>query len=379
MAVQTDEVREIVDFSPEGFYVTSFYLDVNAAEFPDPDNIVKSMNSLVHQADTDRKEIKADLSHEAAESLRKDLEKIQEFIQNDFQREDTNGVAVFSCSRQEFWQVVQMFTRVENRVVFGPRPYVAPIASFLSHTKPTAILMTDKENARILTMKAGDVREWADIEDWVPQRTSQGGWSQNRYQRRSDNFARHHIDRAAELMLRLLQAYPFDWLILGAEEQYLSTIKNDLHPYLKDRVIGEIHVRIDAPTAEIVEAARQVREEAETRHIDQLIEQIQEYAGAGGRGSIGLKDTLQALNEQKVHIILVQEGYSEPGAECPSCGLLMGSQKETCSACGTETQTVENVVDAAIQRAMELGSIVEVATEIDKLQPIQCIGSIMYY
>jgi peptide subunit release factor 1 (eRF1) len=122
-----------------------------------------------------------------------------------------------------------------------------------------------------------------------------------------------------------------------------------------------------------------VREEAETRHIDQLIEQIQEYAGAGGRGSIGLKDTLQALNEQKVHIILVQEGYSEPGAECPSCGLLMGSQKETCSACGTETQTVENVVDAAIQRAMELGSIVEVATEIDKLQPIQCIGSIMYY
>ena len=73
MSVQTEEVRELVDFSPEGFYVTSFYLDVNAAEFPDPDNIVKSMNSLVHQADSDRKEIKADLSHEAAESLRRDL------------------------------------------------------------------------------------------------------------------------------------------------------------------------------------------------------------------------------------------------------------------------------------------------------------------
>src|SRR5438270_2674997 len=114
MSVQTEEVRELVDFSPEGFYVTSFYLDVNAAEFPDPDNIVKSMNSLVHQADSDRKEIKADLSHEAAESLRRDLEKIEEFIQNEFQREDTNGVALFSCSGQEFWQVVPMFTPVEN-------------------------------------------------------------------------------------------------------------------------------------------------------------------------------------------------------------------------------------------------------------------------
>jgi peptide subunit release factor 1 (eRF1) len=239
--------------------------------------------------------------------------------------------------------------------------------------------VTDKQNARILTMKAGEVREWGDIEDWVPQRSDQGGWSQMRYQRRSDNFARHHIDRAADLMLRLLQAYPFDWLILAAEEQYIGTIKHDLHPYLKDRVIGEIHVRLDAPQAEIVEAATQVREEAETRRIDQLIEQIQEYAGAGGRGTIGLKETLQGLNEQKVHILLVQEGYSRPGAECPNCGLLMPSQKGTCPACGEETQPLENVVDAAIQKAMELGAIIEVATEIDKLQSIECIGSVMYY
>jgi hypothetical protein len=40
---------------------------------------------------------------------------------------------------------------------------------------------------------------------------------------------------------------------------------------------------------------------------------------------------------------------------------------------------MDNVVDAVIQRAMELGSTVEVATEQDKLLPINCIGAILYY
>jgi hypothetical protein len=37
MTVQMDEeVRELVDFSPEEFLVTSFYLNVDTTEFPDP-------------------------------------------------------------------------------------------------------------------------------------------------------------------------------------------------------------------------------------------------------------------------------------------------------------------------------------------------------
>ena len=118
---------------------------------------------------------------------------------------------------------------------------------------------------------------------------------------------------------------------------------------------------------------------AEARLIDDLLEKIQEYAGAGGRGTIGLADTVQALNEQKIHILLVQEGFSQPGTECRSCGMLFAEERADCPACGEPAEQVENVVDSAIQKALELGSAVEVATEFEKLEPIQCIGSIMYY
>lgn len=379
MAVETHEVREIIDFAPEGFLVTSFYLNTDGGEFPSDDLLETSFDSLIHTAESRRKDIEDSLSHDGKESIRGDLAKIRDFFANDFDRTDTNGLAIFSCSGQDFWEVIQMPTRVDSRVVFGERPYLSPVAAFLSHSKPTAILLTDKQHARIFTMKAGEVREWTDFEDYVPQRSSKGGWSQMRYQRRSDNFRKHHVDHGAELVLKLLQHYPFDWLILGAEVQTENDLEQVLHPYVKDRVIGQISVRIDAEAAEIVEKARELREQKESSYIDDLMHQVQEFAGAGGRGTIGLADTIQALNEQKIHILLVQEGFSVPGAECKSCGMLMAEVVETCPACNEAATPVDNVADVAIQKALELGSLVEVATEFNKLEPIQCIGSIMYY
>jgi peptide chain release factor subunit 1 len=379
MAVQTQEVADIAGFqAPEGFVVTSFYLDVNAEEFPSEDLLDTSFDSTIRAAESRRKEIEDSMSHDAKESIRTDLEKIRELFK-DLDRTDTNGVAIFSCAAEGLWQVFQMPTRVQSRVEFGPTPYVAPLASFLSHTKPTAILLTDKQNARILTMKHGEIREWTSFEDFVPQRSTQGGWSQMRYQRRSDNFKQHHIDHATELVMKLEQHYPFDWLVIGTEQDNENQVVESLHPYVKDRVVGFIHVRIDADQQAVVDEARAVRDEAEAGLLDDLMTRVEEYAGAGGRGTIGLKETLQALNEQKVHILLVEEGTHAPGATCPNCGLLMLGEPASCSACNTEPRQVDDVVDAAIQRAMELGVQVEVATEYEKLKPIENIGAILYY
>ncbi len=175
MAIQTEEARDLAGFAPEGFLVTSFYLDVDADEFPSPQSISHSFDSLRHEADMKRERVEQSLSHDAMESLRADLEKIQHYITRDFKRVDTNGVAIFSCAAKDFWHVFEMPTRVQNRVEFTPSPYLAPLAEFLSHTKPTAILVTDRQQARIFTMAEGHVKEWSDFEDWVPTRSEAGG------------------------------------------------------------------------------------------------------------------------------------------------------------------------------------------------------------
>jgi hypothetical protein len=156
---------------------------------------------------------------------------------------------------------------LQNAVYFEPRARVAPIAAFLSRSKATAILVLDKQRDRLITMTAGEVREWSNLEDFVPQRSDQSGWSQMRYERHSDHWRKHHVDHAADLTLKLLQHHPFDWLILGDEVQTESELEQDLHPYLRDRVIGHIHIRVDAELSEIVRRARELQDRVEAGHI----------------------------------------------------------------------------------------------------------------
>src|SRR5437588_11693767 len=108
MAVQTEQVREIVDFAPEGLLVTSFQLNTDATEFTSPDLLDTSFDSLIHTAESRRKEIEDTLSHQGEASIRQDLTKVRDFYRNDFDRTGTNGLAIYSCAGQDFWEVVQL-------------------------------------------------------------------------------------------------------------------------------------------------------------------------------------------------------------------------------------------------------------------------------
>src|SRR5579884_1131296 len=149
MAVKTEEIRDLAGFeAPEGFFVTSFYLDVNADVFPAPESVQKAFDSLIHEAEEKRKSFEESLSHESRESIRGDLARLREWIEG-WDRSDANGVAVFSCSALDFWEVYETPYAMPSAVSFEPRPQLASLAAFLSHTKPTAILVTDKQHARI--------------------------------------------------------------------------------------------------------------------------------------------------------------------------------------------------------------------------------------
>ena len=154
MTVQMEEeVRELVDFSPEGYLVTSFYLNVDATEFPDSDHVLKSFDSLIHEAESRRKEIEEGLSHEATESLRGDLAKMRDFFSDDFDRQDTKGVAIFSCSAFDFWHVIRLFTPVANRIEFGSTPFRGADRDLPEPRK------TDRDTRHRQTARAGLYRE----------------------------------------------------------------------------------------------------------------------------------------------------------------------------------------------------------------------------
>ncbi len=78
-----------------------------------------------------------------------------------------------------------------------------------------------------------------------------------------------------------------------------------------------------------------------------------ERLGEPGRGSTGLLDTLQALNERRVEALLVAGGYEAAGTFCPRCGWLGPEGLGRCPADGTDLVRRDDIVEPAIELALQ--------------------------
>ena len=77
-----------------------------------------------------------------------------------------------------------------------------------------------------------------------------------------------------------------------------------------------------------------------------------------GRGCLGLKDTLQALDYGLVHTLLIESSFKEKGYICANDHTLF-STDGTCSLCGTELEKIEDIGDELTATAVAQGAEVE--------------------
>jgi peptide chain release factor subunit 1 len=106
------------------------------------------------------------------------------------------------------------------------------------------------------------------------------------------------------------------------------------------------------------------------------LDRLAEGVGRGGRGAAGLAAVLQALNEQRVEILLVGEGFRSAGGRDADTGMLYAGDH------GPEHQELErceNIVEPAIEKAIEQSAKVIKVRHHDDLGPLGGIGAVLRY
>jgi len=68
-----------------------------------------------------------ELSHDQKAALEHDLMRIYVFVEHEFERGGRRGLAIFSCSGRDFWQVYPLPQPVRDRIEVGNHPYVRPL------------------------------------------------------------------------------------------------------------------------------------------------------------------------------------------------------------------------------------------------------------
>lgn len=261
------------------------------------------------------------------------------------------GAAFFSCPARDLrWQVA-LLVELPTRVKVGRRAYIRPLARVRDEHDRFAVVSLDKTRARLFVSQLGSILEVADIFEDTPGHHKQGGWSQMRFQRHHDAHVMWHAAAVAQATELMMDRFEIRHLLVTGTPQVLAEYRDQLAPQVARFWDGEFGQDIGAGASEVIEAIAPLQREVEAREERATIEQLNNSI-SGGRGTWGLDETLQALMERRVMTLVVHDRYRAAGTECVRCRMLLADHASRCPACEGAVEPVEDVVDAALERAM---------------------------
>jgi peptide subunit release factor 1 (eRF1) len=287
----------------------------------------------------------------SADAAGAEIEKIERMLDEqipDLER----GVAVFSCQTIDLWWLVPVPLQIRNRMEIGRRPFIRPLVRILDEHDQYVVVLLDKRRARLFVGQHGSIFEVLDLWEDTPPHQKQGGWSQMRFQRQHDAHVMWHASAVGHATALLIERFAAKHLLVSGTQEALVEYKDQLPAPARDRLDGTFSVQIDTPAKEIREAIRPLREEVEAREEESTIGAIQE-AVSSGRGVWGLEETLRALVEQRVMKLVVDDQYHAAGGECLHCGMMSTRDAGDCRSCGNRLAVVDDIVDVALERALD--------------------------
>jgi len=295
----TDQLSRLAAFEPSPYPVVSLYLNTQPNE-RGRDNFQAFV----------RKELKARaLTYPARsperEMLERDTERIARFLENDIQS-SANGVAIFACDAGELFETVQLNAPLDDHWLYvGDQPHLYPLARLAAQFPRYAAVLADTQRTRILVMADGGVAEDTAIDGVKTRRTSQGGWSQARYQRHIENYHLMHIKEVVTALEKVVTAEGIDRIVVAGDAVVLPLLREQMPKALAEKVVDELSLSSEAPHDAVIKATleslRKADQDSDRAKVDAAVGAYR----AGGLGAVGPDATLLALTNGQVDELLL--------------------------------------------------------------------------
>jgi peptide subunit release factor 1 (eRF1) len=366
------DLNELVEFKGNSYTVLSLYLNVDRTQ-QTTDQYKLTLRSLLKGV------------AEAAQPA--DLEAVERYF--DFQYDwQGRGVAVFSCQDAGFWRSYPLAVPVHNDAYVSHRPYIKPLTDVLDAYGRYGVILVDSEGARMFLFNLGELEEATGMMGEEVRRSKHGGASgvagmrggvTARTARRGEAVVQRNLKEMAEAVDAFCARSGCTRLLLGGTEAIVSQFQDTLSKPMRDRVIGAFTIDAEAPVSEIQARSMDLIEElAQEREADLVDEMLANWKRGGG-AVVGLSDTLAALQEHRVSILLIAAGFEASGYRCQSCRYLMLTERDECPLCGGSVGQVEDLVDTMTHRALEQGVEVEIVRGNEKLDETGAVGALLRY
>ncbi|HEY6350195.1 MAG TPA: hypothetical protein VI636_12380 [Candidatus Angelobacter sp.] len=316
--------------------------------------------------------------------LREDLQKILSVAES-LHGNHSRGKAIFACQERSIWKELDLPPRLgRSNITVNSRFHLKPLITALSGPPPTCIVLVDRVKARIFELEDGELGQKPDLYfGGLPASgRSDGfrGYEAGHRERHVENEVMHHFKQFADSLDLLLRRDHFELLLVGCRDETWPEIAPHLHNEVKRRLVEKF--LIDPGTA----SAQEIREHAD-RLLSSYIKTQQELllrevigeAQRNGRGAVGLRHVLTALERQEVQRLLVSCDFQAEAVECVHCRHLDTRIVRACAVCGRETREINDVSDALVDLALRNGAEINFIDGDASLENAGRVGALLRF
>ena len=377
----TEQLDKLARFEPVPYPVVSLYLNTQPN-----DRGRDHFQSFVRQEFKARSRTYPQGSPDR-ESLDKDLVRITTYLENDLQP-SANGVAIFACDAAGLFETVQLTAPIDQHWLYiGDTPHLYPLARLESRHPRYAAVVADTNTARIMVFATGELESQREVKSDKTRRTSQGGWSQARFQRNIANFHQQHVKEVIDALERIVLQEDIKQILTAGDEVILPLLRDQMPKHLAEKVVDHLKLDAKAPLEEILEATVEAMGRLSERTEREKVEAAIGGYRSGNLGVIGPEATLEALIKGQVDELLLTanmdalRNVSPRTAAMANDSTLLEPAVET-TAGGEAAHADPGIVrlaDELVTRAMQTGAKVTFIEDAELLQPHGGVAALLRF
>jgi peptide chain release factor subunit 1 len=369
-----NELKEIAAMRDEDACYVSLFLNVNPLTNPRGEYAIQFKNMLKNTLET--------LDKGVYRTVKEDLKKIESAVMGN-KRLFRKGLAILSSTRHSFWREYHLSVPLKSELIIERSPSIRPLLDVVDHYQRYAVLMVDKESARIFVVHLGEITEYSKIyTPNIPGKHKKGGWfalTQSHYERHIEYHVGLHLKEVIKEIEAFISEEKISGLIVGGSEEAVSRIREMLPATTHNRIVGTFHAEMLGKTDEILAKLEPVIIQHERKQREESTEGLIRQAMKNENAVLGMENVLNALQEGRVMKLVFLRDLVPVGCICRNCGSLGIQDIKKCPYCKGDMEKSEYLMELAAQKAVEQGAVVEVVTGHKGLADSGGIGAFLRF
>ncbi len=308
------------------------------------------------------------LNKDEQDNFKKTIEDINEFLKKNI----WDNIAIFASHKHNFFKYITLQLELNNSLIVDSSPYIRPLTQILDEFKPFTLLLINSNHAKIFSIYLGQIKETKNISYDIINKHKKGGWSQARFQRIRKGAIHSFFLEVAEMLEKIAS----EQIILAGPGLSKIQFKEMLPKHLQYKIIDVVNFDLDDEN-KILKDSIYLISEKEKEHSRQTVKNLKEEILKDGLAVYGLDDTLQAVKNGQVELLIVEKDYKIKGCICENCQIIKTSSIKSCPICGKHVSEVD-VIEEIIELAERTDAEIEF-TDNEEISKLGHIGGILRY